>query len=112
VLWNLLGNAVKFTPEGGRIDFAITRQGDHAMISLRDNGEGIPAHFLPYVFERFRQLDMTSTRRHQGMGLGLAIVKHVVDLHGGDVVAESGGEGRGATFTVMLPLVPAAAASR
>jgi PAS domain S-box-containing protein len=103
VMWNLLGNAVKFTPDGGRIEFEIARRADAAMIRVRDSGEGIPRHFLPYVFERFRQLDMTSTRRHDGLGLGLAIVKHVVDLHGGTVTAESPGEGLGATFTVMLP---------
>ena len=108
VIWNLLGNAIKFTPEEGRIDFDLTRQDDAALIRVRDTGEGIPAHFLPHVFERFRQLDMTSTRRHDGMGLGLAIVKHVVDLHGGTITAESAGEGQGATFTLRLPLhVPA-----
>lgn len=109
VLWNLLGNAVKFTPRLGSIIFSLARQQDHALFRLKDTGEGIPAHFLPHVFERFRQLDMTSTRRHEGMGLGLAIVKHVVELHGGQVVAESEGEGRGSTFTVLLPLSPAAA---
>jgi PAS domain S-box-containing protein len=105
VLWNLLGNAVKFTPREGRIDFEVVRQAESAVIRVRDTGEGIPQHFLPYVFERFRQLDMTSTRRHDGMGLGLAIVKHVVELHGGRVAADSPGEGKGATFTVTLPLV-------
>jgi PAS domain S-box-containing protein len=108
VLWNLLGNAVKFTPEGGGIRFAITREDRQAVIRIRDSGEGIPPEFLPHVFERFRQLDMTSTRRHDGMGLGLAIVKHVVELHGGEVRAESEGPGRGATFTVRLPLSPPA----
>ena len=105
VLWNLLGNAVKFTPEAGAIDFTIARRDNHAVIQVRDTGEGIPPHFLPHVFERFRQLDMSSTRRHDGMGLGLAIVKHVVELHQGDIVAESAGEGQGAAFTVTLPLV-------
>jgi PAS domain S-box-containing protein len=104
VMWNLLGNAVKFTPERGRIDFDIARRDTSVMIRVRDTGEGIPAHFLPYVFERFRQLDMTSTRRHDGLGLGLAIVKHVIDLHGGSVTADSAGPGRGAVFTVTLPL--------
>jgi PAS domain S-box-containing protein len=103
VMWNLLGNAVKFTPENGRIDFSITRRVDEVIIQVSDTGEGIPPHFLPYVFERFRQLDMTSTRRHDGLGLGLAIVKHVVELHGGTVTAASEGESRGATFTVTLP---------
>jgi PAS domain S-box-containing protein len=103
VMWNLLGNAVKFTPDRGRIDFEVRRRGDSVVIQVRDSGEGIPSNFLPYVFERFRQLDMTSTRRHDGLGLGLAIVKHVVELHGGTVTAESEGEGCGATFTVTLP---------
>jgi PAS domain S-box-containing protein len=105
VMWNLLGNAVKFTPQEGRIDFEVARAEQCAVIRVSDTGEGIPEHFLPYVFERFRQLDMTSTRRHDGMGLGLAIVKHVIELHGGTVSAESDGEGRGSTFTVTLPLV-------
>ena len=108
VMWNLLGNAVKFTPENGRIDFEIARSGDWVVIQVRDTGEGIPANFLPYVFERFRQLDMTSTRRHDGLGLGLAIVKHVVELHGGRATVESPGEGLGATFTVTLPAFPRA----
>jgi PAS domain S-box-containing protein len=106
VMWNLLGNAVKFTPEGGHIHFLVTTEFDCAVIQVTDTGCGIPAHFLPYVFERFRQLDTMSTRRHEGMGLGLSIVKHVVDLHGGSVIAESEGEGRGASFTVTLPMTP------
>ena len=104
VMWNLLGNAVKFTPAGGRIHFLVTSEFDCAVIQVRDSGRGIPSHFLPYVFDRFRQFDATSTRRHEGMGLGLSIVKHVVDLHGGSVIAESEGEGHGAAFTVTLPL--------
>jgi signal transduction histidine kinase len=108
VMWNLLGNAVKFTPPGGRIEFLVTCESDCAVIQVTDSGEGIPDHFLPHVFERFRQLDMTSTRRHEGMGLGLSIVKHVVDLHGGSVVADSRGEGQGARFTVTIPIAPAA----
>jgi PAS domain S-box-containing protein len=104
VMWNLLGNAVKFTPLGGRIEFNVTCEFDCAVIQVKDSGEGIPDHFLPHVFDRFRQLDMTSTRRHEGMGLGLSIVKHVVDLHGGSVVAESRGEGYGACFTVTIPV--------
>lgn len=104
VFWNLLGNAVKFTGPGGRVDFTIAGAMNHAVIEVKDTGEGIPAHFLPFVFDRFRQLDMSSTRRHDGMGLGLAIVKHVVELHEGDVTAESAGEGRGALFRVRLPL--------
>ena len=104
VLWNVLGNAVKFTPPDGTIDFTITRRDNHVVIQVCDSGEGIPPQFLPHVFERFRQRDMTSTRRHDGMGLGLAIVKHVVDLHHGTITAESAGEGQGAVFTVSLPL--------
>jgi PAS domain S-box-containing protein len=104
VMWNLLGNAVKFTPSGGRIEFLVASEFDCAVIQVRDTGRGIPSHFLPYVFDRFRQLETTSTRRHEGMGLGLSIVKHVVDLHGGGVIAESEGEGRGACFTVTLPI--------
>jgi PAS domain S-box-containing protein len=107
VMWNLFGNAVKFTPVGGRIEFLVTGEFNCAVIQVRDSGRGIPSHFLPYVFDRFRQLDTTSTRRHEGMGLGLSIVKHVVDLHGGGVIVESEGEGRGSCFTVTLPIVPA-----
>jgi PAS domain S-box-containing protein len=104
VMWNLLGNAVKFTPDGGRIAFEVARRNHDAVIRIEDSGEGIPPHFLPYVFERFRQLDMTSTRRHDGLGLGLSIVKHVVELHGGHIAAASAGPGQGATFTVTLPI--------
>jgi signal transduction histidine kinase len=106
VLWNLLANAIKFTPEGGHIGLDMMRDGDEVVIRVQDSGEGIPAAFLPHVFERFRQLDMSATRRHHGMGLGLAIVKHVVEAHGGTVIAESPGEDLGATFTVRLPATP------
>src|SRR5438094_2088424 len=104
VVWNLLANAVKFTPRGGRIDVALRRVGDYAEVIVRDNGEGISPAMLPYVFQEFWQEDSSVTRAHQGMGLGLTLVKHLVELHGGCVRAESSGKGDGATFTVALPL--------
>jgi signal transduction histidine kinase/CheY-like chemotaxis protein len=103
VTWNLVANAVKFTPEGGRVDVTARRHGDGIEISVGDDGAGIPAEFLPHVFERFRQRDSSTTRAHGGLGLGLAIVRHLVELHGGSVAAESDGEGKGATFRVRLP---------
>jgi signal transduction histidine kinase/ActR/RegA family two-component response regulator len=106
VFWNLLSNAVKFTPTGGRIETLLERDGGEAVITVRDSGVGIDPAFLPYVFDRFRQADATSTRRYGGLGLGLAIVRSLVELHGGRVAAASEGEGRGATFTVRLPLAP------
>jgi PAS domain S-box-containing protein len=105
---NLIGNAVKFTPEGGTVDVELRRAGDEACIVVRDTGRGIDPRFLPYVFERFRQADSSMTRAHGGLGLGLAIVRHIVERHGGSVAAVSEGEGHGATFTVTLPLLPAA----
>ena len=104
VLWNLLENAIKFTPEGGAIAVLVARRGSDVEIVVRDSGEGVPKHFLPFVFERFRQLDGSVTRRHSGMGLGLSIVKSVVEQHGGSVTAESEGEHTGATFVVRFPL--------
>ncbi|WP_437651255.1 hybrid sensor histidine kinase/response regulator [Sorangium sp. So ce362] len=104
VAWNLLSNAVKFTPAGGRIDVALRRAGAHAELSVTDTGPGIAPQFLPHLFERFRQADASSTRKHGGLGIGLSIVKHLVELHGGAVGVASPGEGRGATFTVRLPL--------
>jgi signal transduction histidine kinase/ActR/RegA family two-component response regulator len=106
VIWNLLSNSVKFTPPGGRVEVTLARAGATARIQVRDTGQGIPADFLPHVFDRFRQADASTTRRHGGLGLGLAIVRHLVELHAGHVEAESLGEGRGATFTVVLPLRP------
>jgi signal transduction histidine kinase len=103
VMWNLLANAIKFTPPDGCVWLGVGRRDGRAVIRVDDSGEGIPPDFLPHVFDRFRQLDTSRTRRHFGMGLGLAIVKHVVELHGGTVVAESAGQGKGATFTVTLP---------
>jgi signal transduction histidine kinase len=105
VVWNLVSNAVKFTPKGGRVEVALRPSGSHAEVTVSDTGEGIAPAFLPYVFDRFRQQDSSTTRRHGGLGLGLAIVRHLVELHGGTVRAESAGVGQGATFVVRLPLV-------
>ena len=104
VVWNLLSNAVKFTPKGGKVDVLLQRLDAHLEITVRDSGMGIGAEFLPHLFERFRQADASTTRRHGGLGLGLAIVKQLVELHGGTVRAESGGDGEGATFIVNLPV--------
>jgi PAS domain S-box-containing protein len=106
VVWNLLSNAIKFTPKAGRIDVLVQRVNSHLEITVHDSGVGIHPDFLPYVFERFRQADSSTTRKHGGLGLGLSIVKQLVELHGGTVRAESKGEGEGATFTVALPLAP------
>ena len=124
IVWNLLSNAIKFTPEGGKVEIALERienssslpiqnpkskiQNSYAQIVVTDTGKGISAEFLPYVFERFRQENSTSTRSHGGLGLGLAIVRHLVELHGGTVHVDSLGEGQGATFTVNLPLMAVA----
>jgi PAS domain S-box-containing protein len=106
IIWNLLANALKFTPRGGHVKVGVRREGEHIAISVRDSGIGIAAGFLCHVFERFRQADATNTRQHGGLGLGLAIVKHLVEQHGGTVGAASDGEGRGACFTVYLPRRP------
>ncbi|KYF47850.1 hypothetical protein BE08_26450 [Sorangium cellulosum] len=105
VVLNLLTNAVKFTREGGEIRTGLRGAGGAVEISVEDTGQGIPHDFLPYVFERFRQADASTTREHGGLGLGLAIARHLVELHGGAIEARSEGEGRGATFVVRLPLV-------
>jgi PAS domain S-box-containing protein len=105
VVWNLLLNAVKFTPLGGEVRIGVERAGGHARVSVTDTGVGIRADFLPHVFDRFRQGDQSTTRAYGGLGLGLAIVRHLVELHGGTVSASSDGEGRGSTFTVELPLL-------
>jgi len=105
VVWNLLSNAVKFTPQGGRVTVCLSRGPSHVEIEVKDTGDGITESFLPHVFERFRQADASSTRRHGGLGLGLAIVRQLVELHGGTVEAHSAGQGLGATFIVRLPLV-------
>jgi signal transduction histidine kinase len=104
VVLNLLSNAVKFTPKGGQIRVRLERAGSQARIIVSDTGKGIGPAFLPYVFERFRQADGSSTRSHSGLGLGLAISRHLVEMHGGAIRAASRGEGQGATFTVELPL--------
>jgi PAS domain S-box-containing protein len=104
VVWNLLSNAIKFTPEDGRV-WVELRRGDAGMqIVVRDTGQGIAPDLLPYVFDRFKQGDSATSRRFGGLGLGLALAKHLVELHGGGVAVESPGEGRGATFTVNLPI--------
>ena len=104
VFWNLLSNAIKFTAVGGEVRVLLKRVDSHVEVSVIDTGEGIAPEFLPYVFNRFRQGDASITRRHRGLGLGLAIVKQLVELHGGSVRVESAGIGKGATFTVRLPL--------
>jgi PAS domain S-box-containing protein len=106
VVWNLLSNSIKFTPKGGRVQIRLERVNSHIEIAVSDTGSGITPEFLPHVFDRFRQADQQTTRQHGGMGLGLAIVRHLVELHGGSVRAESPGEGKGATFTVVLPIAP------
>jgi signal transduction histidine kinase len=106
IFWNLLSNAIKFTPSGGVVEVRLERAGTEAKVFVRDTGEGIRTNFLPHAFDRFRQGDSTTTRRHGGLGLGLAIVRHLVELHAGSVCADSPGPGLGATFTVTLPLTP------
>jgi signal transduction histidine kinase len=102
VVWNVLSNAIKFTEAGGRVGVRLRRAGADVELLVCDDGCGISPEFLPHVFERFRQADGTTTRRHGGLGLGLSIARHLVELHGGTVTAESDGEGRGATFTIRL----------
>ena len=104
VVWNLLSNAIKFTPAGGTVTVSVERAESHVSVVVSDNGAGIDPEFLPHVFERFRQADASTTRAHGGLGLGLAIVRHLVELHGGTVKVDSGGLGRGTTFTVALPI--------
>jgi signal transduction histidine kinase/response regulator RpfG family c-di-GMP phosphodiesterase len=111
VVWNLFSNAVKFTPEGGHVAVALMCDERHVKLEVRDTGQGISEEFLPYIFDRFRQADGTTTRRHGGLGLGLAIVRHLVELHGGTIRAESEGDGQGSTFTLSLPLASDADAS-
>jgi len=104
VVWNLLSNAIKFTESGGRVQVTVARVNSHLQITVTDSGRGILASFLPHVFERFRQADSSTRRTHGGLGLGLAIVRQIVELQGGTVAAQSEGEGKGATFTVNLPV--------
>jgi signal transduction histidine kinase len=103
VVWNLVSNAVKFTPRGGRVDVRVDAACSQARLRVTDTGKGVPPEFLPHIFERFHQGDTSTTRNEGGLGLGLAIVRHLVELHGGTVAAESPGPGLGATFTVRLP---------
>lgn len=104
VIWNLISNAIKFTPRGGHVQVTFERIDSNIEIRVADSGIGIRPDFLPHIFERFRQADPTTTRKHAGLGLGLSIVKHIVELHGGTVEANSEGEGKGATFRVKLPV--------
>jgi len=105
VAWNLFMNAVKFTPRDGRVTVRLRMAGDHIEIVVRDTGEGIASEHMPRLFQRFGQVDSSSTRRHAGLGIGLALVRHIVEMHGGTVSAQSEGPGFGATFTVLLPVV-------
>jgi CheY-like chemotaxis protein len=105
VIWNLLSNAVKFTPKNGRVQIRLQRVNSHVEIEVSDTGIGIRQDFLPHVFERFRQADAGTTRKTGGLGLGLSIVRHFIEMHGGTVHVASEGEGRGATFSVRLPLM-------
>ncbi len=111
VVWNLLSNAIKFTPSGGRVRIRLARDAAGTVIEVADDGRGIDPEFLPFVFDRFRQAESTSRRRFGGLGLGLSIVKHIVEMHGGTVEVESGGDGAGSTFRVRLPLAPSTPAS-
>jgi PAS domain S-box-containing protein len=107
VLWNLFSNGIKFTPRGGRVTVTVSGRADEVLITVADTGAGIKPEFLPHVFERFRQAESSTNRAYGGLGLGLAIVRHLVELHGGSVSVASEGEGRGATFTVRLPVAAA-----
>ena len=104
IIWNLLSNSIKFTPKEGRVQIKLERINSHVEISVADNGIGIDSEILPYVFERFRQSDSSTTRKYGGLGLGLAIVRHLVELHGGTIHAESEGVNKGAEFIVKLPV--------
>jgi CheY-like chemotaxis protein len=108
VVWNLLSNAVKFTESGGRVCVKVMQSGGAVEVTVSDTGQGIDKEFLPYVFDRFRQADSTTTRQHGGLGLGLAIARHLVEIHGGTIRAESAGMGGGASFTIRFPLLEAA----
>jgi PAS domain S-box-containing protein len=105
IVWNLLSNAIKFTPSGGSVCLSVREIGTQVEVRVTDTGQGISRDFLPFVFDRFRQADSTSTRQHGGLGLGLAIARHLVEIHGGTIMAESPGEGKGATISIRLPSV-------
>jgi len=106
IVWNLVANAVKFTPKDGRVDVSVNRDGETVAIAVTDTGAGIQPEFLPHVFERFRQGDARFTREHGGLGLGLAIARHLVEMHGGTIAASSDGAGKGASFRIRMPLAP------
>jgi len=112
IAWNLLSNAVKFTLKGGQVEIELGRAASDVRLAVSDTGAGIDPAFLPFVFDRFRQADSSAARQHGGLGLGLAIVRHLVELHGGSVRAESAGAGRGATFTIHLPIPAGPAGSQ
>jgi len=105
VIWNLLSNAIKFTPREGRVEVTLKRSGTHVVIVVSDTGPGIPVDFLPHIFDRFRQADTSAKRLHGGLGLGLSIARNLVEMHGGTIRAENGGENQGAKFTVTLPII-------
>ena len=107
IIWNLLTNAAKFTPKGGRIHLTLERVNSHLELAVRDNGIGISDELMPFIFERFRQGDGSTTRRHGGLGLGLSIAKHLVELHGGQLSARSEGKDQGSTFIISLPVTAA-----
>lgn len=104
VVWNILSNAIKFTPPKGQVSIRLSRGEHFAELAVTDTGKGISPEFLPHIFERFRQADASTTRNFGGIGLGLSLVRHLIEMHGGTVRAESEGEGRGATFTISLPI--------
>ncbi len=106
ITWNLVSNAIKFTPRGGRVDVQVRRAPEWIDLTVADTGSGIQPALLPRVFDRFLQQDSSTTRQHGGLGLGLAIVRHLVELHGGSVAAESAGPGQGATFRIRFPVTP------
>ncbi|MBK6797339.1 MAG: hypothetical protein IPG76_11270 [Acidobacteria bacterium] len=104
IVWNLLSNSIKFTPQGGLIEVRLERLENKALLIVSDTGQGIDPEFLPHIFDRFRQADSSARRQQGGLGLGLAIVKHLVELHGGAIYAYSRGFGQGADFMITLPL--------
>lgn len=104
IVWNVLTNAVKFTPRGGTVDLSVRRDGGHVEIRVSDTGKGIHPQLLPFIWDRFRQGDSSATKSHGGLGLGLPLVRYLVEAHGGKAVAESPGEGGGSTFTIRLPV--------
>jgi CheY-like chemotaxis protein/anti-sigma regulatory factor (Ser/Thr protein kinase) len=112
VFWNLFSNAVKFTPASGQVTVTLKNRNGHVEASVTDTGAGIDQQFLPYIFDRFRQADGSTTRRHGGLGLGLAIVRHLIEIHHGAIKVESPGANQGTTFTITLPLAVAQALDR